>query len=68
MYFLSDNYGWWSETWPHSSFPRQTADPVPHHAALRGSKEPPHASRDHQLRGLKGHQTGGDLTVLNTPK
>lgn len=60
LWRLSDNDGWRSETWPNGSFPRQTADPVPHHSALRGSQKPPHASRDRQLRGLKGHQTGED--------
>lgn len=56
---MSDNDGGWPEARPHRPLAGQAADPVPHHAALRGPQEPPHAGRDCQLRGLQGHQTGG---------
>lgn len=67
LFFLlhSDYNGWGSETWPHGSLSCQTADPVPHHPALRGTQKPPHATWDHQLCGLKGNQTGGNSTVLH---
>lgn len=65
FFYHPDYNGGGSETRTHCSLSRQTADPVPHHPALCGTQKPPHASRDHQLRGLKGNQTGGESTVLH---